>query len=109
METTDNLVVGHKCDGDRYVGVIRRGKKVVWTCPHRHVNRDQTTSHATAARDCASRVLEVIRNDDQELGAFEKWIRSGGGRYRDRETRTHEILKWALEEGRKIRGSVHGC
>ena len=51
-----------KCDG-----------KVVWTCPHSHRNRDQSSYRGGwAARSCASAVLTLV-NDPSRADVLDKW------------------------------------
>ena len=56
------LHVGHKGTPGNYVGLIKCGKQVIWTCPHRHHNRDADTTYNTAARACAGRVLTALND-----------------------------------------------
>lgn len=57
-------------------GAIRRGKTVVWTCPHRHPNRDYSTTYNTAARECSGYVLEAVVDPERasrQLQAIQSW------------------------------------
>jgi hypothetical protein len=49
--------------GGTWSGVIRQGRTVIWTCPHRHINRDIETAF-NAARPCATAVLEAIHEPE---------------------------------------------
>jgi hypothetical protein len=52
-------------------GAVKVGKDVVWTCPHTHRNRDQSTrTNGRAACDCASSALRVALMSADELSYF---------------------------------------
>jgi hypothetical protein len=50
--------------GNRYRGVIRDGRKIVWTCEHLHHNRDMSPGIHQSARDCA---MQELRRTDREV------------------------------------------
>jgi hypothetical protein len=60
----------YKRNGTGWTGVIKDGKKTVWTCPHIHRNRDFSGSHAVqhlgvlgyAARECAYMEIKARNN-----------------------------------------------
>lgn len=62
--------IGTRRVGDRWMGVIRVGGKIVWECGHSHKNRDQSTvSSGQAAKACATGAYYAAT--DAEYG---KWI-----------------------------------
>lgn len=53
-----------------WVGVIRRGKKIVWRCPHVHNNRDQySRSNGASAFNCATTALGRMKTERKTDGA----------------------------------------
>jgi hypothetical protein len=49
-------------------GAIKLGSRVVWTCEHRHHNRDQGgVTWGTAACGCARSVLAVALKSDADI------------------------------------------
>jgi len=53
MTTAPSLTPGTVRAGSLYRGVLREGRKVIWTCPHLHHNRDMSPGIRQSARDCA--------------------------------------------------------
>lgn len=54
---------GSRRIGDRYAGVVRRGRATLAECGHEHTNRDWTTSaNGTSATDCARAILAGAAN-----------------------------------------------
>lgn len=53
-------------------GAIAVGRRIVWTCPHHHVNRDQSSTVNHSAHDCA-RVVLLATTNPTGFDAARKW------------------------------------
>lgn len=54
------LTVGSRRSDLGWVGVLRRGRKVLVECGHGHHNRDESTkANGTSARDCVSELIRA--------------------------------------------------
>lgn len=70
MPTTE-LRVSHTGGPGAWVGLIKRGKEIVWRCPHKHPNRNEETTYNTAATRCAAVVLDAINDPSKTRRSIE--------------------------------------
>lgn len=97
-------LTGSYCGGPgAWHATIKRDGDVIWTCPHAHRNRDQSSmSRGQAARSCAAAVLSLIQNPDM-AAALDKWWNSSSrmSRYGDAQgIAQHKEAKRLAEEVR---------
>lgn len=104
-----DLRVSHVCTGSGYVGLIKRGKEVVWRCPHVHKNRDQDAAH-TAARPCAALVLRALLEPERAREFIKKIQRAAPHFQHAWQAKewawTIQRHEWALATADEIRGTV---
>lgn len=104
-----DLRAGVKGNPGCYHGVIRNGKRIVWQCPHKHINRDETSSVNVSARRCANAVLGALRDDDDQIRRFNLWLSRVQFRFSWEQSvafRDLAILEAALPVGRALRDSL---
>lgn len=69
----DTLRVSHTGGPGCWRGRVMFGKRAIWTCPHVHGNRDQTTyTGGLSARSCASMVVALL-TDPEYAARMRKW------------------------------------
>jgi hypothetical protein len=67
----NELRASHTGGPGAWVGLIKHGKEVVWRCPHKHPNRNEETTHNTAATRCASIVLDAVNDPSKTRRSIE--------------------------------------
>lgn len=71
---TKTLTAGVAKNGDKWDGVIRLGKTVIWQCRHAHNNRHECTgTNPISAYKCSSTVLEVF-NRPEAVTNYRNWL-----------------------------------
>lgn len=90
-----------------WTGVLREGRKVVWSCGHVHTNRDQQSrTNGRPAHECAHMVLAAVVDRDKAVRQIAAMERSTPHLYA-REHHIHtERMKHALATADSIRGGL---
>lgn len=104
------LVAGVSGKAGNWTGVIRQGKHIVWSCPHSHNNRHETSGYnPISAYTCASHVLNaLLRPDSTKI--YEQWL---NGAYFTRSWQAQHanlILKlhrWADAQVEGLRAAIY--
>lgn len=97
--------IGTRRVGDRWMGVIRVGGKIVWECGHSHKNRDQSTvSSGQSASDCARAAHDAATNAE-----YGKWADdpSYSSMTRGPSPQAIAIVKRAREAASAVRAALH--
>lgn len=90
-----------------WTGVIRDGRKVVWSCGHQHPNRDQQSmTNGRPAYECSNMVLFAVEHRDDAMRRLAAMERSYPHLYA-REHHAHvEKSRRALEIADSIRAAL---
>lgn len=110
---SNELRVSHGGGPGSWQGVIRRGRQIVWTCPHSHSNRDDDGA-SSAARPCAALVLEALVDREKAVKTLVAVRESSiATHYRyewmvKRHLWSIQRREWALAEADTVRGSMLG-
>lgn len=90
-------------------GVIRDGRKVIWTCAHSHANRDiSSLSAGVSARSCASSVLDLVLHPEHAADIERFWSRRGAvGQFHyqtgAQEAQDRALLNYSKAEAKLLR------
>lgn len=91
----------------RWSGVIREGRKVVWSCGHAHANRDQrTNASGMPARECVNLVFGAVVDRDQTTRLIAAMEKSTPHLYAREHFIHTENLRRALAVADSIRGGL---
>jgi len=107
---TGELRVSYLGGPGSWIGAIRRGRQVVWSCPHSHGNRDQSTSVNSSAHECANYVHEALTQPEKAadvLAALRKWHPSHVGNVdvSRQHLRAIALREWAQEMANTLRAA----
>lgn len=63
--TTPALRISYAGSPQCWKGVLKVGNKTIWTCPHIHHNRDESTyTNGVSARNCAGMMKTLVEIPD---------------------------------------------
>lgn len=110
--TPSDLRISYTGGPGSWRGIIKRGKEIVWRCSHTHPNRDEDAAH-TAARPCASAVLDALLDPERFQRTTEAMERAGcgvGGPLAAECARRFawnlERRRWAMEQAEVLRSGL---
>jgi hypothetical protein len=89
VHTPPHIRVSYRRDGERWVGVLRAGARVIVECGHPHENRDMTTAAGgESAKVCARAILRGAElpasaedRADRQRRAWQRLTEGGGFAY----------------------------
>jgi len=89
---------GHGC----WRGALKIGRRTIWTCPHKHRNRDLSSATAgPSAMSCAYAVRLAVEEPD-EAERMRNWL----GKYGSRGS--YDLYNWAITIAPTIRSLLTG-